>query len=201
MLNDSSTGGYLVPAATPVVDDDRALRLLLQTVIVGVTGLAPTLVRPSWQRNPPPIPAVDVDWIGFGVTAQRPDFDPYMEHVTRDEESAMKMNRHETIEIACVCYGDNCKATANAIRDGLHIAQNREALYLAGMGFVGVSDLIPAPELINDQWVDRADVTLTLRREVRREYPILHFLSAVGSIAGNRAETTLTEEWSAGEQP
>jgi hypothetical protein len=42
--------------------------------------------------------------------------------------------------------------------------------------------IVHAPELVNERWWNRADATLTLRREVRREYPILTFLAAIGTV-------------------
>ena len=68
------------------------------------------------------------------------------------------------------------------LRDGLEISQNRELLYLASMAYVGASATTHVPELVNDRWFDRADITLTFRREIVREYPVLHFLSANGLI-------------------
>ena len=38
------------------------------------------------------------------------------------------------------------------------------------------------PELVNQQWVRRQDLPITLRRIVRRTYPVLNILSAPVSI-------------------
>ena len=46
--NTSASGGYLSPTSSPPADDD-ALSSILHDLVVGVTGLAPTLVFPRWQ--------------------------------------------------------------------------------------------------------------------------------------------------------
>lgn len=191
MPNTSATGGYLVPTSAPI--DDQALRRFLQAMIVGVTGLAGQFVRPLWQRNPPPIPNFEVDWIAFGITDQRPDANPFHR---QDDEDGAAIIRHEEFDVGCRVYGPSCQAITGSLREGMYLAQNRENLYLAGMGLVGFSNTTHIPELINDQWFDRADITMTLRREIRREYAVLNFVSAYGQILANRAIETLSRNWS-----
>lgn len=192
MPNTSATGGYLLQG-DPKPIEGQALRRFLHGLLVGVSGLPTTLVRPSWQPNPPPIPDIDTDWLAFGISAVRPEAgDPYYRQLDTGEGLTI---RHEAIDVACTFYGPNAVGNAGALRDGMYIGQNRENLYLAGMGLVGFSDTIHAPELINDRFFDRADITMTLRREVRRTYPILHFVAAYGAIHANRAITTLHRDW------
>jgi hypothetical protein len=193
MSNTSATGGYLTQGA-PAPSEGQALRRFLQSVLVGVTGLPNTLVRQSWEPNPAPVPSIETNWAAFGIEAQRQEAgDPY--HRQREDGSALLI-RHEELDVACIFYGPDAQANANLLRDGMYLAQNRESMYAVGMGLVGFSETFHVPELINDRFFDRADITMTLRREVRREYPVLHFLAVDGIIRANRHVTTLTREWS-----
>jgi hypothetical protein len=196
--NTSATGGYLAPSLTTPPLYDQAFRRLLQAVFVGITSLPGKFVRPAWQQNPPPMPEIDVDWMAFGITDYRPDANEYQGETTAP---ATQMQRHEDVDVLCTFYGPNCTATAATLRDGLHIGQNRTELASEGMGLVGVSDIIHAPELINDRYFERCDMTVTIRREVLRTYPILSLLGAYGQVIANSAgEHTTTTDWTAGAQ-
>lgn len=191
MPNTSATGGYLQQVAGPLEGLD--LRRFIGTVLVGVSGFAPEMVRPAWQQNPPPIPGIDVNWMAFGITARRADNDPYQ--VEKDNGQGTLMLRHEELDIMLAFYGPDCLQKAAEVREGFELTQNTESLLLAGMAYIDLSDIIHAPELVNDRYFDRADTTLTIRREVRREYRILNFVSAYGAIHANRDITTLSRDW------
>ena len=193
MSNTSATGGCLTPTTGPL--DDQALRRFLQAMIAGVTGLDGSLVRPLWQSNPPKQPDISTNWIAFGITEQRPDANPF--HKSNGNGSGAIVIRHEELDVRCSCYGPDCTKYTGHLREALYLAQNRENLFSAGMGLVGFSDTVHAPELINERFFDRADITMTLRREIRREYPILNFVGAYGTIVANRATETLSINWSA----
>lgn len=189
MPNDSSTGGYLPPAADPLYDD--ALDDFLHDVVAGVTGLGNTVVRPRWQPEPPDLQAFGTDWVGFGVTSHRSDTHAFTDF-SRTVPGSYFEQRHEVFDLFCSFYGPHADRNAARLRDGLQIAQNREALYLAGMGLVSASDLTSAPELIKERWLNRSDLTVTLRREIRRVYPVLYFLSSAGSIVTDISPLTVT---------
>ncbi len=193
MPNTSATGGYLQQVSGPLEGLD--LRRFIGTLLVGVSGFAPGMVRPSWQQNPPPLPSIDTNWMAFGITSRSADANPYQ--VEKADGLGALMLRHEEIEILLVFYGPDCLQKASEIRDGFYISQNTESLQLAGMAYIDLSNIIHAPELVNDRYFDRADTTLTIRREVRREYSVLNFMSASGVINANRAVDTLTRAWSA----
>lgn len=192
MSNTSATGGYLTPGMI-APDEDQTLRRFLQRLLSGVTGLVGDMVRPMWQTNPPPVPAIDVNWLAFSVDNQRPDANPYQRQT---DDDGMLLVRHEDLDLRCIFYGPNCQKNANLLRDGLYVAQNRERLFLAGVAVVGVSDTMHVPELINDRYFDRADITISMRREIRRDYQVLHFLGAAGTVEANREEALITEDWS-----
>lgn len=191
MPNTSATGGYLQQVAGPLEGLD--LRRFIGTVLVGVSGFEPELVRPAWQQNPPPVPNIDTNWMAFGITARRADNDPYQ--VEKDDGLRTLMLRHEELDIMLAFYGPDCLQKAAEVREGFELTQNTESLLLAGMAYIDLSDIIHAPELVNDRYFDRADTTLTIRREVRREYRILNFVSANGAIHANRDTTTLSRDW------
>lgn len=186
----SITGGYIAEVGTLPLNDQALLRFL-HDVIVGVTGLDNTLVRPRFQRNPPPLPSIETDWCGFSVTTQQGDDNPYLE----SGDTSATMIRYDELSVFCVFSGDNCQGYAETLRDALYISQNREALLSAGMGLVGFSEVSRVPELINDRYFDRADITMTLRREIRREYPVFSFAKAVGTNYINSATEELTQNW------
>lgn len=177
MSNTSATGGYLVPAASPAPLEGQSLNRFLQQFVVGITGLDPTLVRPRWQPEPPNMPAVDATWVAIGITSRRADtFAAIVRDPTGD--GADTVQRHEEFDLLCSFYGPAADDTASMLREGLSVAQNREPLGLADMGLVSVSDTMAAPALINDRWQYRLDMTVTIRRQIRRTYPVLSILTA-----------------------
>jgi hypothetical protein len=98
--------------------------------------------------------------------------------------------RHEKLEVLCSFYGPNCQAMATRLGDGISIPQNREALGDAGLKLVEVGEPTKAAEIIKNAWYQRCDLSVWLRREIRREYPILNILSAEGEIASDVADVT-----------
>jgi hypothetical protein len=189
--NTSATGGYLRQTTGPV--DNLDFRRFVGTVLVGISGFAPELVRPAWQPNPAPIPGIDTDWMAFGQTSRRVDFDAYQAEKT--DGTLTTQTRHEEIDFVLTFYGPNCLGKASELRDAADITQNQSALYLAGMAIVDFTDITHAPELVNERWFDRCDMTMTIRREIRREYRILNFVSAYGETYANRDISTLSRDW------
>lgn len=185
MPNTSATGGYLVPDnVVPAPLEDDVLDNFLHDVIVGITALDPTLVRPRWQPEVPDLPARNVNWCAFGINNRTADTFDYSVHqgAIPDASGSDLLQRHEQLYLLCSFYGPNCQAFGAQLRDGLGVAQNREQLYLAGMGLVSVGDLTKAPELIKNVWLQRADLPLIIRREIRREYPVLNLVSAQATL-------------------
>lgn len=193
MANTSATGGYLLPTTGPL--EGQALRRFLHDLIVGITGLDNTMVRPLWQPTPPVVPGEDTNWCAFGISIQTADANAYVVPINDTDGSALQ--RHEEIEIQTVFYGPNCQSNAAKLRDGFQISQNREALFLAGMGFASFGDILHSPELVNQKWLDRVDASFVLRRQLDKNYQILTFSGADGVIETE----TLTEEFSVRENP
>jgi len=181
MPNTSATGGYLDPATNPL--DDDALVDFLQAVVAAISGLPGALVRPRFQEEPPNLPKRGTTWAGVGLGDQESDIMGHVEHdPTIGTDGGDVLRTHETLQILCSFYGPQARARAHQLADGLKVAQNREVLTLAGMGLQSVGRMIQTSELIKERWLARTDVTVTIRREIRREYPVLSLLSASGTI-------------------
>lgn len=184
MPNTSATGGYLTQTDSSI--DGISLRRFLQSIIVGVTGLPADMVRPMFQQNPPPVPSIEVNWCGYAIADQQFEGGAYLQHLSSNES---KVVLHERMDIMCAFYGPDCLVNAGVLRDGvLFIGQNRDQLISQGMGVYGFSSIRHAPELINDRFFDRADITMSINREVRRVYGILNFVGAYGSIYAEDAK-------------
>lgn len=168
MSNDSTTPGYLTPTgAAPLYDE--ALERELSRWVRAVTGLPAGMVRPRWMPEQAAQPAAAVNWCGFGITGFDPDAGPAF--VQGDENS--ELWRHETVECMASFYGPDSQAFAGLFRDGISIPQNNTTLTSGtDLSLTDCSGLTPFPELINNQWVRRYDVTVRLRRKVIRTYGI-----------------------------
>ncbi|MBZ9939139.1 hypothetical protein LB518_22775 [Mesorhizobium sp. BR1-1-16] len=188
MTNTSATGGYLVPS-TPAPADDEALQVIFQGLVGGVTGIVGDLVRPRWQKLPPPEPSIDTSWCAIGVTDSEPDDGAAILHHSAGDGSD-EMQRHETLFVIASFYGPAASQNAALLRDGLALPQNREAIRAQGIAFVEIERAVLAPSLVNQQWRRHVDVRMTFRRQVTRTYPVLNLLSAGGDIASDPASTT-----------
>ncbi|UGB46997.1 hypothetical protein LQ772_06815 [Frateuria edaphi] len=176
MANTSATGGYLSPGGA-VPAEDAALDAILQQAIAGITGLPGGMVRPRWQPTVPKQPEPTANWCALGVPRTGPADFPAIEHDgTGDGQSTL--HRHEEFDVLASFYGPAASGYAKTLRDGLYLAQNRAALQAAGIDLIGTSDLTSAPDLINQQWVRRYDVTLSFRRHAARTFAVLNLLSA-----------------------
>lgn len=193
-MADSSTGGYLPPNNLP--DADKLLHRVLHDYVVGVTGLLAGNVRPRWQKNPPEIPASNVDWCAFGVT-EISGGHPYQVQVQVQVgedlfDTKANLVRDELLTCQASFYGENSGLYAERLVLGSSIAQNREALYLQGFSVISATTILRSAELVNDVWLDRQDIEIIFGRRVVVEYNVLHFLGAAGTMETE----TAAESWS-----
>lgn len=175
--NDSASGGYLVDQPPPpaTVND---LQAALQTALTALSGLPGSLVRPRWQPMPPVQPPVETTWLAVGVTNVEADEYPFLLHVGdvvlpgATAPGYTIMQRHSTITVVASFYGPMADGTAAQVRDALYIPQNYEGLMPVGMKLRTIHDIQRVPELINQQYVDRADLRMEFRAMSSRTYPI-----------------------------
>lgn len=170
---------YILPTSTTPLPGGLTLNQFIQTVLVGISGITGTLVRPSWQAEPPKQPDITVDWIAFGINLATPDANGY---VDTDEDENTVSQRHELLDIGVSIYGPLAFTTYGLIRDGFQIQPNLDGLRSANMGFVEVGPARQVPDFVNGRWVGRIQTNIFLRREIQRVYPILTLLSANGTI-------------------
>lgn len=203
MTNTSATGGYLQPNPPPAPAPLEGQNLLdfLQEVLVGVTGLNGTMVRPRWQSDPPNIPNAGDAWCAFGITSRPSDTFAYVGHITNqaNPQGADAMQRQETLHLLASFYDQGSSGLADEyaalLRDGFQIAQNREVLQRNGFAFVSSGELETVPSLLKERWLYRVDIALTIRRQIDRTYPVLNLDSAqIEVVAQSGDQTPLTAD-------
>lgn len=197
------------PPPNPPPIEGQSLENYIQQFIAGVAGLDGTLVRPRFQVEPPNIPPFDTPcWAAAGITRHRPigsygaiihnpGSGPLGLWFSLDQAAAGfdqgqwqnpsgnahdLMQRHEEIDLLVSFYGPECDTFAGNLHDGLMIWQNRSVLRLAGIALVEVSDGVRLAELVKEQFLDRYDKVVTLRRIVQRVYPVLNIVDAKGWV-------------------
>jgi len=171
----SNVAGYLVP--TYSTTEGATLEDFFNTVIVALTGLTGDKVRPMFQINPPKLPSNSVDWCGFAINEIDSDDNAYYEQAT----TTATMQRNEYAQLLISFYGINAMINAKKIRDSLQLGQNRDALRTNGIGITGFTNAVRVPELINDIWYNRVDITMQFAREIRASYNVFTILSTHAS--------------------
>lgn len=154
--------------------EDTDLDAVFQALVVGITGLDGTLVRPRWQAAPPKQPEPTVTWCAIGVMSQTPNDGASINHdgSANGGLGADVVTRHESIEILASFYGPQSQAYARYFRDGLSLPQNTEGLGAIGIRWVDCGPVRTAPELVNQQWVRRQDMSVRFNRKTQAVYGI-----------------------------
>jgi hypothetical protein len=188
MSGTSATGGYMldVPPKPPSADD---LQRALQTMATALSGIPGNLVRPRWQPMPPAQPDASVTWASIGVVHVEADDYPYIFHVGGVATPGSStpgydvMQRHMTITVIATFYGPECEDAASQMRDALYMNQNIWPLTQAAwLKLRTVEDLARAPELVNNQWIDRIDLRIQFRAQENRYYPVYDVAAAAVEI-------------------
>jgi len=178
---DSTHAGYLGPSPTETWDDLN-WENFLQQCVAGITGLPGTLVRPLWQRNPPPTPDLDINWAACGIIRTTANFVPYLDHRSDDGLGYDRLRRQEQVRYRVSFYGPNADDYAAMFRDGLFIEQNRALWRMNAVGLVEAENIDRVPDLFRQQWRERANIELTINREVRRIYKVRNLVRAQALI-------------------
>lgn len=191
MPNDSTAAGYLQPVGGAPLEDS-ALDAIFQQMIVGLTGLPGNMVRPRWQPTVPKQPEPNVNWCAVSVMDIEPDPNPYEQ---QNDDGSESFIRHEILPVLCSFYGPSAMSYAAQARDGIYVSQNNAMLDQHEMGLVEASRITPAPDLVNQQWVRRYDLTIRVRRRVVRTYQILDILSAQATVDSDpRTESIIVDQ-------
>jgi len=178
LSNDSTTGGYLAPTGeSPPYDAD--LERLISRWIRGVTGLDTALVYPRWTDPQKAIPQKGKTWCAFGITTI-PDGDSPA--FIQSEESTEQWI-HETVEVLCCFYGPQGMSVAAQFKSAMLVPQNNAELNKSGLTLQQCGRIYNLPELINNQWVRRYDLSIQLRRKVIRTYNVKSFLDGDVTIS------------------
>lgn len=181
MSNTSATGGYIQPLTPPPISGDQ-LDGVMQALVVGVTGLPGNLVRPRWQSIEPKSPDLSVDWCGIGVIEYVAESNVSHTHSGVGLGSSTSY-QVEKMVVSASFYGPNCRSNAALLRAGLMMAQNREALSLLEISLAGEPTAASrVPELVNGQWLDRADLQFAIVRREVWVWPIENVLGIVANV-------------------
>lgn len=208
----SNVAGYLSPISTPPLEGDT-LEDAIHDAIAGISGLEGTLVRPAWQPEPATIPAAATAWAAFRIARREISLFPYVGHdgaytyppsvppVTPPLQGADQLQQQEQLDVLVSFYdlgaaasngvGGQADAYCALFRDGLYIAQNREALMAQGIVLAYTGDAIAVPSLLKERWLYRVDLSLTLRRAIERTYPVYNIESAQGTITKDNPTVTV----------
>lgn len=109
--------------------------------------------------------------------------------------TSYQSQRHSDIEVMCSFYGPDAYDYAGVVRDGLQLPQNAEALRSVSMAFVSSGRATQVPDLVNERWVERFEMSVQLRREVIRTYPILTIVSVSGVLQAVVGEELKSVAW------
>lgn len=161
----SQIDGYLSQETNVKYDDD--LNLILNEWVKSITGISEELVRPLWQTDAPNIPEKDVNWISFGVS----NFDSENLYFQQNANDSSSKNNEE-LTILMRFYGKDAQSIANNFKASIQIPQNNYQLNKLGLTYHRSSNVSNFPELYNNQWFKRFDLTVYLRRRNDRTYQI-----------------------------
>lgn len=201
-LDDNVFGFDLGAWADGGTKSGQTLDDFMQQVVAGITGIDQTLVRPRWQPEPPNIPQTAVPeiglagvaaWAAVGVTAARAigGFS-YTRELNPGAYAATGFSQQsdwEEFDLMATFYGPAADDYAVKLRQGLLVAQNREALQFLNVGFQQTGPRRRRPELTQRPFLWCVDQPVTFTREIRSFYPVLYYLSAPFAITTDTGVT------------
>ncbi len=201
MSNTSADGGPLLPEdGTPTLSPDDPFDDLLQSLVVGITGMPGHLVRPRWQSVPPSEPEAETDWCAIGQIEDDPGFN-YFERHDGDGDGGLGTTTTQiqsVIRILASFYGPHARGYASKFRNGIMVPQNREALFPYGVALQqmpGVARFVPA--IVSFQSRPKVDVEFLLRVPSVRVWAIRNIVAVPFTIEpddGASVSVTVTED-------
>jgi hypothetical protein len=117
--------------------------------------------------------------MAFGITEDDPSWNAI---VYTDSNGVTTIQRQRKLTLQLSFYGPNALSLIELVQDGFQLGQNLATLTAAKMGLTETTRALHIPELVNEQWVDRYEMSLVLQRLVQSVYPIVTILSASGTI-------------------
>lgn len=171
---DSRSAGVLTPLETANTGEvETRLRLFVSAI----TGLDKTVVRERWYQKPATQPPFGSDWCAVGVVRVRswgnPDFQGSKGDIEQPESGDVVSQRHQTFYCVATFYGPNAQENADLLRDGLGIPQNNSWFETQGLTVQNVDDeATHVPEFINQQWLDRYDLSFQIGRKLTRTFGV-----------------------------
>lgn len=179
MSNTSATGGY-IPEGIGVASHSR-LEDIVHDMLAGLTGFSNTLVRPAFQFDALKAPLPTENWCAFDLRNQTATNEPEIRHVP-DGDGHDEVLDQMDYEAFCFFYGPHADDYAGMVRRALHIEQNRWAMRQAGIAVCSIGNPTQVPELVNNKWQRRVDLSIYITYEAVGTYDVLNLLRASGPI-------------------
>ncbi len=180
MSNDSTGPGYLTPVGD-APDYDEELERQLSRWVRGITGLSVKKVYPRFIDPQQKIPPNGETWCGFNFSSLSRPGTPANVQVSEEQSEQWSW---ESVQVLFCFYGPGGSAMATRFRDGIFIAQNADTFrQISGLSLVEAGDIRNLPELINNQWVRRYDLSVTLSRKNTRTYNVKSILDGNVTIS------------------
>lgn len=178
--NTSATGGFLLDRPPGPINSEQ-LERVIQNTVATLANLPGDLTRPRWQPMPPTQPPAEVTWCSVGVQRIEADEFPDIQHRDEQMPGAVArgldlMKRHSTVTVLATFYGPEAEDAAAQLRDALYMPQQMEGM--RPLKLLTVRDLARAPEMINQQWINRVDLEIDFRMQADRVFPVLNLEGA-----------------------
>jgi hypothetical protein len=154
----------------PLPVDDGDLDAVFQTLVSEITSLDGSLVRPRWQTSIPKQPEPSTDWCAIGIMIVDPSPGPWLSYDSLNLQE--NYWDHESFDLLASFYGPHSQQNARLLRAGLNVPQNTEPLLPYMIRYVGSGPVRNVPELVNQQWIRRQDISLQFRRKVEMVYGV-----------------------------
>ncbi len=172
-VTSSQQKGVIVESFSDYAPPEDVIRLYLSAL----TGIDKTLVRKRWLNKVGKQPELGTDWIAVGVEGVTTWGTPYSDN----QKIPDIQNRisQQTLKFRASFYGSNSAELSDKAREGLCMVQNNNQLKRYGLTVQSVDDeVLHLPDLQDEQWVDRYDLTFRIGRSVSREYGIRTIIAA-----------------------